>query len=337
MSGRKSGAASTANQSHEQILALFMRHGAGFVSGEDLSDLLGVSRTAIWKQIKRLRDMGYSIEAVPSQGYRLIASPDILSAGEITAELATRIVGKNLCVFNEIRSTNTEAFRLAEEGSMEGTVVLADAQTGGKGRLGRIWTSPPGVNIYCSVVLRPPVPLMQASQMTFITSLAASRSIEHVSGLVPVIKWPNDLLLNGAKVAGILNELSAETEKINFLVLGIGINVNMTRSQFPEDLRYPATSLAIEGNGPISRSKLVKALLTELDALYTDYLQNGFAGIRREWELRSAMQGKQVKVSTGDHEWTGMVKGIDDFGALLVQTPAGIEEKVLSGDVSLLP
>jgi len=232
------------------ILQLF-RESGGFVSGEVISRELHVSRTAIWKQINSLRKAGYVIEAVPSRGYHLLSAPDLLSAGEIAAHLKAELIGRRLVCQAETASTNVDAFRLAEQGAEEGTVILSDAQSVGKGRLGRVWSSPAGVNLYCSVILRPGIKPYEAPQLTFLSAVAVARAIELVAPLRPEIKWPNDVLIDGKKVAGLLNEMSAETDGINFVVLGIGVNLNMTAEQFPADLRHPATSLLLETGRPL--------------------------------------------------------------------------------------
>ncbi|HEY4743575.1 MAG TPA: biotin--[acetyl-CoA-carboxylase] ligase, partial [Desulfuromonadaceae bacterium] len=225
------------HQKASTILRLFREQG-GFVSGGQLSRDLNVSRTAVWKHISGLREAGYVIEAVPSRGYRLVSAPDNLDSAEIEARLSTVLVGRRLICLKETGSTNSDAFRQAEEGAPEGTVVMADAQSGGKGRRGRVWSSPGGVNLYCSVVLRPTVMPHEAPQLTFLSAVAVARTIERVTGLSPEIKWPNDVLMGGRKVAGLLNEMSAETDAINFVVLGVGVNLNMTLAQFPYDLRH---------------------------------------------------------------------------------------------------
>lgn len=320
-----------------QILELFRAKQGGTVSGEELSTLLKVSRTAVWKHIKTLKELGYTIEAVPSQGYRLLASPDLLIPVEIACGLGTDLIGrKRLICFRETDSTNDIAFKLAEEGAVEGTVVAAEAQRRGKGRRGRHWESPPGVNLYCSVILRPPILPPQAPQLTFLSAVAVARAVAAITPLVPAIKWPNDILVGGRKVAGLLNEMSAETEKVNFIVLGIGININMAPSQFPPDLRHPASSLATEGGAPLNRLAVTRALLEALDTLYASYLSNGFPGIRKEWLERSAVAGRRVRVSFHDREVSGEVTGIDDDGALLLKLADGGTERVLAGDVTIL-
>ena len=318
------------------ILALFREKKGGIVSGEELSNLLGVSRTAVWKHIKSLKSIGYRIVAVPAQGYRLVSSPDILVPAEISAGLNTRRIGRRLICFRETESTNMVAFRMAEEGAEEGTVVVAEAQHHGKGRMGRRWESPPGVNLYCSVILCPPVVPMQAAQLTFLTAVAVARAIAESTPLQPEIKWPNDVLLGGRKVAGLLNEMSAETEKINFIVLGIGININMKQDQFPADLRTPATSLALESGHEISRLDVTRRLLTALDSFYDAYLANGYDPIREEWLSRCTMSGREIRVTFQNEEREGMMMGIDEDGALLLRLHDGRVERILAGDVKIL-
>ena len=318
-----------------RILELF-HLGDGFVSGEALSKLLGVSRTAVWKHVKGLRAKGYLIEAVPAKGYRLLSSPKLLTPLDISAGLVTRRIGAKLVCLGETESTNAVAFKMAQDGAPEGTVVIADAQTAGKGRLGRIWLSPAGVNLYCSVVLRPAISPVAACQLTFLSVVAVARAIENCTALLPQIKWPNDILICGKKVAGLLNEMNAETEKVNFVVLGIGVNLNMRLCQLSDGLRHPATSLLEEGGVEVDRLRFTRALLAELDDLYDRFLVEGEQAVRAEWLERSAIRGRNVRVNCGDREFTGVVQGVDAFGALLVLVADGTLETVLSGDVALI-
>lgn len=319
-----------------EILALFRSRPGMTVSGAELSKLLKVSRTAIWKHVHALKEMGYLIQAEPSRGYRLLATPDLLIPQEISAGLTAQRIGRQLFCYREVDSTNRLAYQLAEEGALEGTTVVADSQSHGKGRLGRTWVSPPGVNLYCSIILRPPIQPTAASQLTFLSVVALARTIEQVTTLQPRIKWPNDVLVAERKVAGLLNELSAETDRVNFLILGIGVNLNMRPDEFPPDLRQPATSLAIETGCPILRSAFARTLLEELDKLYGTFLDDGYEPIREEWLRRSAMEGQTVLVTNPGYELTGVVKGIDEYGALLVQKDDGEYEQILAGDVQLV-
>ena len=318
------------------ILRLF-RTEAGYLSGGLLSRELGMSRTAVWKHISALRKDGYCIEAVPSRGYRLISSPDVINPHEVAAQLDGTTIGRHLEFLQQTTSTNADAFRLAEDGAVEGTVVLADAQSGGKGRRGRVWSSPAGVNLYCSVVLRPAIMPHEAPQLTFLSAVAVARAIELTTNLTPEIKWPNDLLISGKKVAGLLNEMSAETDGINFVILGIGVNLNMTAGQLPDDLRHPATSLLLEAGSGVDRSRFVSTVLNELDRLYRDFLANGFGPVREEWQHRCNANGRRVIVSDSGTACTGgMFVGIDADGSLLLRSDDTILHRITCGDVRVI-
>lgn len=318
-------------KSSERILQLLQESSAVCLSGEEISRNLGISRSAVWKQIKTLRDGGFNIEAEAARGYRLIGAPDRLSSTVIAHKLAVKRVGQKVVVLDEVVSTNSVAFRMAEEGEPEGTVVIAEGQSGGKGRLGRVWSSPKGVNLYCSVILRPMIQPMAAPQMTFLSVVATARAIEKLTGLEPRIKWPNDILVSGKKVAGLLNEMSAETDKVNFLILGIGVNLNMTVDQFPGDLRHPATSLFLESGLQLDRTAFAKCLIQELDELYGEFLLKGYDPARGEWLRRSRLEGAFVTVTDSGVTRSGRVTGIDSFGALLLDSG----EQILSGDVRI--
>ncbi len=317
----------------EAILELFHSRGQDFVSGAELSAVLGVSRTAVWKQIGALRELGYTIEAVPSRGYRLLATPDTLIAAELQAGLETRLIGREMVFLASTDSTNLRAAELAEQGAAEGTVVIAEEQTRGKGRLGRNWASPAGVNLYLSVLLRPPILPWDAPQLTFLSAVAVARAIAEEPGMQPEVKWPNDVLLGGRKVAGLLNEMRAETEGIHHVILGIGVNLNMTAEQFPAELRYPATSLRLESGHPIARRDFARRLLQHLDLLYSEYLTTGFEPLRRAWEGFFRLVGREVEVDCQQRVVRGRVTGIDDDGALLLDCGAGQVERILAGDV----
>lgn len=319
-----------------KIIELFRKNPGGIISGEELGGALDISRTAVWKHIRTLQEIGYQIEAVPSQGYRLLSSPDILIAEEISSGLVTGTIGRKILCFKNTDSTNRIAFKLGEQGAEEGTVVIAEEQSRGKGRLGRQWESPSGVNLYCSIILRPPLMPVKAPQCTFLSAVAVSQTIETTTTLIPRIKWPNDVLVNGMKVSGMLNEMSAEMEKINFIVLGIGVNINMRREQFPPQLRHPASSLFLESGKPVNRIEFTRTLLTCFDSLYESYLRKGIGPIREQWLSRSALTGRRIRVSFQESEAVGIVVGLDDDGALLIQDDGGKIEKILAGDVSIV-
>lgn len=317
----------------ETILNLFREASAGYVSGAALSRELGVSRSAVWKQIEVLREQGYQIEAVPSRGYRLLAAPDSLRPEALLAGLATARVGTAIEYFPVLESTNLQAHACGEAGAAEGLVVIADRQEAGKGRMGRRWESPAGVNLYASVLLRPDLPPWEAPQLTYLSAVAVCRAIDEVTGLAAKVKWPNDILVNERKVAGLLNEMSSETDRVNFIVLGIGVNLNMAPDQFPDDLRYPATSLAIASEQAISRLDFTRSLLRHLDALYAEWQAEGLQPVLAAWRERSALTGREVKVDCQNRTIHGRVQGLGDDGALLVETADGTVERILAGDV----
>lgn len=321
----------------QSSLIRLLEDSTGYLSGEELSKRLGVSRTAVWKQVAALRRAGYSVDAVPSRGYRIVGVPDKFDTDSLKAGLSRdAIIGRKIVCLKEAGSTNTEAFRMAEAGAPEGTVVIAESQAAGKGRLGRQWISPSGVNLYMSVILRPMLPPYEAPQLTFLSAVAVARAINIETGLKPAIKWPNDLLLDGSKVAGLLNEMNSETDRIGFLILGIGLNINMKMSQFPEDLRSPATSLAIALGHDLSRNQLTVRLLKVLDGLYTEFGKSGFGPIRQEWSDLCNAYGRQVSVEYGGSVLTGDFGGIDHDGAMLVLMQDGHTERILAGDVTVL-
>lgn len=317
----------------ETILSLFSQTPDGFLSGARISAALGVSRTAVWKHIRNLRQAGYRIEAIPSRGYQLRQSPDVLVPEAIQADLGCRRIGWRVRCFAETDSTNLQACRFGDEGEAEGLVVIADRQTAGKGRLGRQWASPGGVNLYASILLRPPIPAFQAPRLTFLSAVAVCRAIERCSGLQARVKWPNDVLVQGAKVAGLLNEMSAETDRVNYIVLGVGVNLNMRADQLPSDLRYPATSLAMASGQPVARVNFTRTLLQEIDALYQLYLEQGSAPVLAAWTALCDLTGQSVRVDCQQVQIEGSMVGLAEDGALLVRTATGKVESVYAGDV----
>lgn len=317
----------------EQILKIFKESGGEFVSGESLSQALQCSRTAIWKHIEELRDEGYEFEAVRRSGYRLVSVPDVPFPEEVKSGLQTRILGQEVHFFSSIDSTQNELHTLAKEGAPEGTVVIADQQLGGKGRLGRVWHSPPGSGVSMSILLRPKLELHRCPQLTLLAAVAIVEAIREQTGLPVMIKWPNDLLLNGKKICGILTELNAESDCINYLIIGIGINVNTPA--FPEELNSIATSLAMEKKESVQRVALIQNLLERLEELYFLYLEEGFAPIKSRWESYAISIGKRVTIRQLSGSMTGLALGIDDTGVLLVQKDDGGLEKIYSADIEI--
>jgi BirA family biotin operon repressor/biotin-[acetyl-CoA-carboxylase] ligase len=320
--------------SEELVLAFLAEAGDEFVSGEAISDKLGLTRAAVWKHVEALRAQGYRIDAVPARGYRLAAVPDRLTPLEIRPLLNTHDLGQVLHAYEEIGSTSDRAKELAEEGAEHGEVVIAESQTAGRGRRGRVWVSPPRRNLYFSVVLRPELPPSRAPELTLVASLAICDALRQ-AGVPAGIKWPNDVLVSGRKIAGVLTELAAEPERVHWVVVGAGVNVNARREDFPDDLRDQATSVLIERGQPAPRALLAAACFTALEDWLDRHAEEGFAPIRDAWRTRSVTLGREVVVHEGGRELTGVAEDIDDAGALLVRGRAGVE-RILAGDVTLV-
>jgi BirA family transcriptional regulator, biotin operon repressor / biotin---[acetyl-CoA-carboxylase] ligase len=320
----------------DSILDLFRTQKDAYLSGQEISDKLNISRAAVWKQIKALRELGFTIDAKHSQGYRLVDAPDLLLSADVVHGLNTKIVGGKVISVQEIGSTNSRIRELAEQGAQEGTVLISDRQSAGRGRLGRRWESPSGVNLYCSILLKPQMPVQQAPQLTFLSAVAATETLNQVCHLSANVKWPNDILVKGAKISGLLNEMNAETEQIHYVILGIGINLNMTAEQFPQELNYPATSALIETGTPVDRILFLQTFLEKLDQYYLEFIQQGFAPIRKRWENLCNIMNQKVAVVQQSHTITGTVVGIDFDGALQVQCDDGQIERILAGDVKPL-
>jgi BirA family biotin operon repressor/biotin-[acetyl-CoA-carboxylase] ligase len=321
--------------SEEMVLAFLAEAGDEFVSGEAISDKLGLSRAAVWKHVESLRAQGYRIDAVSARGYRLAGVPDRLGALELRPLLATHDVGQVLHWFEEVASTNDVAKALAEKGAAHGEVVVAEAQTAGRGRRGRVWASPPRRNVYLSVVLRPELPPARAAELTLVASVALCEAMRQAD-VAAAIKWPNDLLVGGRKVAGILLEMAAEPDQVQWLVLGMGVNVNARAEDFPEEVRPLATSMAIERGGPVSRALFTAAALTRLEEWLDRHAAEGFAPAREAWRSMSDTLGREVRVRmAGERDLEGIAEDVDDAGALLVRAGDRVE-RVLAGDVEFL-
>jgi BirA family biotin operon repressor/biotin-[acetyl-CoA-carboxylase] ligase len=320
---------------NERILQIFLDRPGQFLSGEELSRELGCSRTAIWKHIRNLRDRGYEFEAVSRRGYRMVKTPDRLDVGRLLTCLKTRTLGRSIRLLQQVDSTQNLAHQLVIEGAEEGTLVLAEQQTAGRGRLGRSWHSPFGKGIWMSLILFPQIPLQFTSQLTLLVAVAVCRAIRQNTGVEAGIKWPNDLLVRGRKVCGILLESSGEDERLRHVVAGIGISVNLLPEDFPGELRGKATSLRIESGRELDRTNLIAIILQQLEELYDLYHREGFAPIRLLWEAGSISLGKPIRIQTREGWVQGVAETIDDFGALALRTDDGQLRKFYSGDVEL--
>ncbi len=304
----------------------------GYLSGEEISRALNISRAAIWKYMDQLRALGYEIEAFPHRGYRLMAVPDKLLPVEVQDGLKARKFGGVVHHFDTTGSTMDEAFRFALDGAPEGTVVIAESQSKGRGRLGRNWSSPKGKGIYFSLILRPGLPPAQASMLTLLAAVALCEAVEAVvPAVVPRIKWPNDILVAGKKLCGILTELRAETDRVQFVVVGIGINVNNTAPQLlPE-----ATSLKAATGMSCPRVLLLQAVLAAFEKRYAAFLRLGPAEVLAEWKARSATLGCRVRFVERGISFVGIAEALADDGGLMVRLSDGTVIKRIAGDVLL--
>jgi BirA family biotin operon repressor/biotin-[acetyl-CoA-carboxylase] ligase len=319
-----------------QLLAALRESRDGHVAAAEMSRRLGLSRAALEGRLAELRKLGYHIEVTPHLGYRLAAVPDALHADDLIARLPRkRVVGRDIQVFQETTSTNDVVEKLARDGVKEGVVVFAESQSRGRGRLGRKWVSPAHKGLWFSVLLRPQLRPAEATQLTVAAATALARAVQSQTGLAPDIKWPNDLLVNGRKIAGILTEMSAEVDCVNYLIIGMGVDVNQNASDFPPDVRKLASSLKLETGQPVPRAELAAAILQELDRDYTRICAGGFPELADEWESRCTTIGQHVTVLVGERRVQGRAESLDDAGALLVRTQHGRIERILGGDVTV--
>ncbi|MCI5857850.1 MAG: biotin--[acetyl-CoA-carboxylase] ligase [Agathobacter sp.] len=315
-----------------EILAM-LRESDGYVSGQELCNKFGVSRTAIWKAINQLKEMGYKFEAVSNKGYHLVSAPDVMNEAEIKSLLHTEWAGQELFCFDEIDSTNTKAKELAEQGYPSGTLVVADRQIAGRGRRGRSWDSPAGIGIFMTLMLKPDINPNNASMLTLVTALATAQAISDVTGADARIKWPNDIVINGKKVCGILTEMSAQFDYINHIVIGIGINVH--NESFPEEIRETASSLFLESGRHIHRADLIVRFLERFEANYAIFLQTeDLEGLMRDYNALLVNIQKQVRILDPKEPFEGKAIGITKRGELIVDTWES-RKLVSSGEVSV--
>ena len=318
------------------ILRALRNDGGTGVHGTDISHKLGISRAAVWSHIEELRSLGYGIDAGPHKGYQLTKVPDILIADDLISQLPEdTILGNQIRVFRETASTNQLVDQMGLAGDPEGLVVFAESQSQGRGRLGRKWISPPKKGLWFSVLLRPALRPPQMTQLTVIAATALARAIRKTTNLTPEIKWPNDILINGKKVAGVLTEMSAEPDRVLHAVIGIGLDVNLDEGDFPNDLKSLATSLKLECGKPILRSSLAVNLLKALDEDYARIRNGQFKSVSEEWESQCITLQKRVRIHQLDRTIDGHAESLDSEGALMVRTASGYLERITGGDVTI--
>ena len=321
----------------KRILELLRGNGQEPVSGEEISRELGVSRTAVWKHIQALKEEGYQIESIQKRGYILKEAPDRLFPQEINSHLQTKWLGRSVCYEDCVDSTNTVAKQLANSGCDNGLLVVAEEQGAGKGRLSRGWISPHAKGIWFSIVLKPPFLPQEASKCTLLAAVAVVKAVNSIPGVEAAIKWPNDILLNGRKLVGILTEMNAEFGHINYVVIGTGINTNASPEDYPDEVKEIAISVADVATEEFTRVGLLAAILKNMEDLYEKALAEGFVPILEEWRQYSCTLGQEVKVIAPGTTYFGMALDIDEEGLLIVKKTDGQLEKVVAGDVSIRP
>ncbi len=311
-----------------------LRNGKSYVSGQEICNELGVSRTAVWKCMNQLKEEGYTIEAISNKGYCLVDSPNIITDYEVKSILGKLGMLDDIIYYDEIDSTNTKAKQLGSEEDHRQLLLVADQQTAGRGRRGRAWSSPKGTNIAMSYMLHPEIAPQNASRITLITALALVEAIRKVTSLDALIKWPNDIIIEGHKVCGILTEMSSESDYIHYVVVGIGINVN--GKDFPEEIQKIATSLYIEGKQEVKRSVLLAEVIKSFEKYYTNFLETeDLDNVTQEYNSFLVHRDKKVKVISGSDVTEGKALGIDREGSLLIELSDGTIKHVISGEVSV--
>lgn len=318
----------------KDTILTILKQQADYISGEEVSRILGVTRTTVWKAIQQLKEQGYEIDSVTKKGYKLCGVPDIVTAQEIKSALTTKILGSEVFDYKEVSSTNKIAKAKAAEGVKEGAVFIAEKQTAGRGRLGKTWESPSGTGIWMSLVLRPNILPQDTPNLTLVAGLAICKAIRNITELPAYIKWPNDIIINGKKVCGILTEMSAEMERVNYVIVGIGINVNTVT--FPKEIEKQATSLKLEATIGYNRKDIISELLTLFEKYYQIYL-NGLSiePLLDEYKKLCITLQNEVQVITKDKTYWAKPVDIDKTGALIVDNKDGERISITSGEVSV--
>jgi len=316
----------------DKLIYLLVKNATVVVPGPKIASEIGVTRSTVWMYIEKLRALGVEIKGLTASGYQLQKLPDILAPSLVRPELGENQIGHRIVHYFRTDSTNDVALNLAAQGEPHGTVILAEEQTAGRGRLGRSWYSEKSSGIYASIILRPPLAPAAAPVLTLLAGVATQQAVSAVTGLPVDIRWPNDLLLNGKKVCGILTEMSAELDRLHAVVLGIGLNVN--HREMPPELKEIATSLRMEGRKPYSRAQILVALLKELERKYRLLLEEGSVAITRAWAAASTYaQGKRIRVVSGGGAFLATTAGLEPSGALRVRREDGREELLVAGEI----
>lgn len=314
-------------------LLIALKEAEDYISGQELCERFGVSRTAIWKAVNQLKEAGYEIEAIQNKGYKIISVPDRLSERELQSIRKTSWAGREIFYYDVIDSTNIRAKQLAEEGHPAGTLVVAEKQEAGRGRRGRSWEAPAGSGIYMTLVLKPEINPNNASMLTLVAALAVAGGITKSTGKQAGIKWPNDIVMEGKKVCGILTEMSAQFDYVNHIVVGIGINVH--NEKFPKEIEEMATSIYLQTGEHINRASLIEEILEQFERYYAIYLKTeDLSGLVKEYNASLVNRNKNVRVLDPREPFEGKAMGINEKGELIVDTWES-RKLVSSGEVSV--
>lgn len=317
-----------------RLIQLLSDQADSYVSGQRLSEDLGISRNAVWKHMNELKKDGYVIDAKARKGYRIVDAPDKVSGNTISWGLNTKWLGKHIVHHDSVQSTQRIAHELALDEAAHGTVVVANEQVAGKGRMNRPWYSKAGKGIWMSLILRPEIAPYMAPQLTLLTATVLAEVLEQNADIQPQIKWPNDILINGKKTAGILTEMKAEQDQVLYVIIGVGININQTREDLPEELDDKATSLRIETGVESDLVPLIQKMLHKFEEKYSIYMKEGFQPVKSTWENYGFRLNEKLRIKAGTKEWHGVIHGIAEDGALLAETAEGEVEKLYSAEIS---
>ncbi|MHA6251121.1 biotin--[acetyl-CoA-carboxylase] ligase [Oceanobacillus sp. CAU 1775] len=316
-----------------KLLTILSENEEKYISGQEISEALNISRNSVWKHMKALEKDGFEIEGVPRKGYRIIQHPNKVSDNTIKWGLNTKWLGQTVIHKETTQSTQLIIHQAAQEGAPHGTVAIADEQTKGRGRLNREWHSGKQKGMWLSILLRPAILPQQAPQLTLLTATVLADVIKNETNINPLIKWPNDILIHTKKAAGILTEMQAEQDQIQYIVIGIGLNINHTASDIPEDLRSLATSLKVESNKEWSIQTFVQAFLQTFETAYDSFIENGFSEVKKKWEGYGFKLGEEIKIINQNEERKAIFNGIAEDGALLIKDNANQVSKVYSGEI----
>jgi len=322
------------SSTRNKLIQLLSENESNYISGQFLSEQLNISRSAIWKHMNELKKDGYEIEGKAKKGYRIISYPNKLSENTVTWGLETEWLGKKIIHRESIPSTQRLAHKLALDGAEHGTIVLADEQTEGKGRVDRPWHSEKGKGIWMSIILRPTIPPYLAPQLTLLAATVLANVLDTYAEISPQIKWPNDILIKGKKMAGILTEMQAEQDQALYVIVGMGININQTKADFSNELQSKATSLKIETEKEWDMLPIIQKIIQTFEAKYAGYMDQGFNHVKQTWENYGFKLHERLQIKTGNKKWEAIFLGIAEDGALLAKKEDGTTEKVYSGEIA---